>query len=171
MRIVAGVLSCLLALAACSSSSSDGNADNTNGAGADGLQQAALAWSSAYLTGSIEEIIELQGPACLTGEPINEETKQKAEADLAQLRDALEDFFETPVADIETRGVQVRDVNDERGEASVQYDLPAELLAADNWVAYEVVDGEWRVSNCRPPIAGNTTPRIQTVPSSTTTSP
>jgi hypothetical protein len=169
--MVVRVLVCVLAVAvaSCGSSSDDGS-DGANGS-ADGLQQAALAWSNAYLTGSIEEIIELQGPACLTGEPVNEETKQKAEADLAQLRGALEDFFEKPASDIETRGVQVRNVTDERGEASVQYDLPAELLAADNWVAYEVVDGEWKVSNCRPPIAGNTTPRIQTVPSSTTTTP
>jgi hypothetical protein len=131
------------------------------------VRQAARAWSDAYLTGTIDDIVALQGPKCLTGEPLNDENRERAEADLEQLRNALQDALDVSPDDIELRDVAVRNVTETSGQASVQYNLTSPSLSSDNWVTYELADGSWKVSDCMPPIRTQQTPTIQTVPSTT----
>ena len=114
------------------------------------LRRAAERNFDALRTGTIAEILELQSSSCLTGEPVTAE----GEAELQAFRNELEDFLGVPLDEIAVTGVDVRDVTATSGEAEVRYDLPDSVAGNDNWVTFERREGEWKVSNCHPPIGG-----------------
>ena len=67
----------------------------------------------------------------------------------------MQRVFGRPLDAIKMQGVLTRNVTSTSGEAEVQYDLPRELAGNDNWVSYEVHDGQWKVADCHAPIGGN----------------
>ena len=52
-------------------------------------------------------------------------------------------------------GVSVRNVTAKTGEAEVRYDLPVAVTGNDDWVTYGLIDGKWKVQDCRAPIGGD----------------
>lgn len=125
------------------------------------LRAAALAWSNAFLTGTPDDILALDGPQCrpATSSTIN---ARAAAAELQQLRDQIQ--LRTGLAPdaIKIRGVLTRNVTANRGEAEVQYDLPQSVAGNDNWVTYEVHEGQWKVADCNAPIGGNSSSKSST---------
>ncbi len=73
---------------------------------------------------------------------------------LKGLRSAMEHFLGAPLNSIRITGVQVRNVTATTGDAEVHYALPASFVAYANWVSYGYQDGQWKVTNCRAPIGG-----------------
>jgi hypothetical protein len=114
------------------------------------LRATAIAWSRAFLTGSLADIRALQGPKC-TGSTASPAIKV---AYLKGLRAEMRHFIGVPLNQIRITGVQVRNATANSGEAEVEYDLPQSKTGNDNWVDYEMDGGRWKVANCNAPIGG-----------------
>jgi hypothetical protein len=123
----------------------------------DGVRAAALAWAHAFLTGTPLDIYNLQGPECLTGVKPTPANIPAAAAALQQERSGLEQHVGMSMAAVQAKitGASVRNVTDTTAEATVEYDLPASVTGNDNWVTYELIDGKWKVQDCRPPFGGS----------------
>lgn len=72
--------------------------------------------------------------------------------------------FGRPLDTIVMVRVLVRHVTRSRGEALVEYDLPAAVVGNDNWVTYAMHDGRWKVSDCNAPIGGSSSSGSSTAP-------
>jgi hypothetical protein len=151
------VLVVLLAVAACSSSSGGDTATPTSGAAPTSLEAAALAFARAYLTGTPDDILALQGPECLTStrRPTQKQERETAK-ELARMRARLGQRLGVATSAIKFRGVRVRNVTATRGEAEVEYALPKSSAVGNyNWVEWRQYAGKWKVADCHPPIGGN----------------
>ena len=139
--------------AACSTESSSPSAPGSlTETGTVGLQAAATAWSSAFLTGTATDIRSMEGAQCL---PTNSTNSTGMASYLTGMRSAMEQHLGTPLNSIRITGVQVRNVTATTGDAEVQYSLPASVVGNDNWVSYGYQDGKWKVTNCHAPIGGS----------------
>lgn len=116
-----------------------------------GLRAAAVSWADAFLTGTSASIYKMEGADCRTNMYAN---SAAATAYLRGLRAEIERYLGEPPAAVKVTGVQIHNFTVSRGEAAVQYDLPAAKVGNDNWVAYDYADGRWKVSNCHAPIGG-----------------
>jgi len=147
------------------SSSTAGSKSATN---AD-LRTAALAWSKAFLTGTPEDIARMQGPECAanTSTTFSEHFLTMY---LQAEREVMRRHFGVDPGAIKIRGVLVRNVTANRGEAEVQYELPESTTGNYNWVTYELLDGRWKVADCHAPIGGSASSASSaTAPSTDTT--
>jgi len=120
--------------------------------GTAGLRAAATAWSHAFLTGNVIDIRNLEGAQCLSTPAVDAAMGAGLLAATRTLM--MERHLDAPLASIRITGVQLRNVTATTGEAEVQYALPAGVAGSDNWVQYGYQDGQWKVTNCRPPIGG-----------------
>ena len=164
--VTAGCIALLVtvALSACSGSTSNPRAsfETSTSAAADSapteaLRAAALAWVHAFLTGTVPDIYDLQGPDCRTEVKSTPSKIAAATKELQRLRDGIARRTNFDGAEIESRisGVAVRNVSASRGEAEVRYQLPVVATGNDNWVTYELVEGKWKVQDCRAPFGGS----------------
>ena len=135
--------------------------------GAAGLRAAAVAWSDAFLTGSVADIRGMQSPSCLSGGTTANPTLAKDY--LRGIRAAIERHLGAPLSSIRITGVQVRNVTATTEDGEVQYDLPASVVGNDNWVSYGYQDGEWKVTNCHAPIGGESSSASPSTSSATST--
>jgi hypothetical protein len=78
-------------------------------------------------------------------------------------RAVMEKYLGRPLDKIKISGVALRDVTSTRGEALVEYDLPANVVGSDNWVTYTIHHGRWKVSDCHAPIGGSSSSSSATV--------
>jgi hypothetical protein len=115
------------------------------------------------LTGTLDDIKTLQGPEC-TPQSISSIDRATASDYLRRTRVEMQRVFGRPLDAIKIRGVQTRNVTSTSGDAEVEYDLPRELAGNDNWVSYEVHNGQWKVANCHAPIGGNSQAATATPP-------
>jgi len=117
------------------------------------LRAAALAWANAYMSGTPQSMLSLQGPECApqTHATFNE---RAAEAELRQLRHQIQLHVGEAPSAIKISGVRVRNVTARSGEAEVQYDLPPTAVGNYNWVTYQLHGGRWLVADCHAPIGG-----------------
>jgi hypothetical protein len=111
------------------------------------LRSAATAWANAFLTGTPKEIARLQGSACRPEVGVSAGSLRRSRA-------AMRRQFGRPLDAIAIRGVRLRNVTGTSGEAEVLYDLRRSVAGNDNWVAYEVDNGRWKVADCHAPIGG-----------------
>ena len=139
------VLAVTLAVSAACGSSSASPTDATPA----GLRATAIAWSKAFLTGTVTDIESLESTNCRTSPKPSVAARY-----LRGMRAGLEHYLGTPLGSIRIVRVQVRNVTATGGEAEVQYDLPEAKTGNDNWVGYTYQDGQWRVADCRAPIGG-----------------
>jgi hypothetical protein len=123
------------------------------GTSTDNLRATAIAWSNAFLVGSLADIKALEGPECA---PQSNTTvaARTATVYLRGMRTEMRAHL-GPLDRIKILGVDVRNVTDTSGEALVEYDLPAAVVGNDNWVSYAVHDGRWKVADCHAPIGGS----------------
>jgi hypothetical protein len=124
---------------------------------ADGLRAAALAWSKAFLTGTMEDIKRRQGPECASRSSTSTIPKDVKIAYLRGLRAVMRKTIGVRLDQIPIRGVALRHVTRTRGEAEVLYNLPEAKIGNDNWVEFKLHDGHWKVANCNAPIGGHST--------------
>jgi hypothetical protein len=126
------------------------------------LEATARAWAHAFLTGSPGDIKALEGPECAnnTGTTIPSST---VEAYLHAERIAMKKHFGRALDEINVNRVVTRNMTDNRGEALVRYDLPADVVGNDNWVSYAIHDGRWKVADCRAPIGGSSSSASGTI--------
>ena len=124
-----------------------------------GLRAAALAWSRAFLTGTVSDIRSLEGTACLTTGSATVEAE-----DLSGLRGVMQEHIGVPLDHIRVLGVQVRQATATSGQAEVEYDLPASVVGNDNWVTYQVQNGHWKETNCHAPIGGESQSASASIP-------
>jgi hypothetical protein len=127
------------------------------------LRAAAIAWARAYLTGTPEEWLKLQGPECLattSSAPSVERVAQLLQGE----RRLIEQEVGRPVGQVRIVGVSVRNVTSTKGQAEVQYDLPTSAAGNDNWVTYVLHDGQFKVADCRGPIGGHSVSKSLSVP-------
>jgi hypothetical protein len=120
------------------------------------LRAAAMSWAKAFLTGTGDDMRNLQGPEC-TSTPHSALPKSAAASYLRGLRALMRDQLGEPLDQVRLRAVALRNVTARRGEAQVLYDLPISKVGNDNWVEFTLHDGHWRVSNCKAPILGHST--------------
>src|ERR1700694_1002302 len=73
-----------------------------------GLRAAAMAWSKAFLTGTVADIRNMEGASCLSGTPTFNPTV--LEAYLRGMRAEMERHVGVPLGSIRSTGVQVRNV-------------------------------------------------------------
>lgn len=129
------------------------------------LRAAAIAWSKAFLTGPLDEIAKAQGPECGafpdTSSSVNDQVSAMY---LLHIRDVLRHQTGVALNSIRIRGVLVRKVTATSGEAEVQYDLPASATGNDNWVGYELRNGQWKVADCHAPIGGSSSSSSSATP-------
>jgi len=114
-----------------------------------GLRAAAMAWSQAFLTGTVADIRSMEGAPCLATGSATLEAEY-----LRGLRGVMQQHLGIPLDHIRVIGVQVRQATATSGQAEVEYDLPASVVGNDNWVTYQVQDGRWKETNCHAPIGG-----------------
>lgn len=122
--------------------------------GIEGLRAAAIAWSHAVFTGTVADILNMEGAQCRTGKPASSALRN---AYLRGMRAALRAHLRTPLRDVRITGVETRDVTATTGDADVEFGLPASVVGNDNWVSYGYQRGAWRVTNCHYPIGGEST--------------
>jgi hypothetical protein len=121
-----------------------------------------MAWSNAFLTGTVADIRGMEAPGCLSGAPtIN---SMMTASYLRQMRAAMQQRLGVPLDSIRIKGVHVRNVMATTGDAEVQYDLPASLTGNDNWVSYEYHGGQWKETNCHAPIGGESSSASASIP-------
>jgi hypothetical protein len=165
-RSAVGLVIAALVVSACGGSSKSlvGSAATTSSTahatGASGsLQAAAVAWAHAYLTGTALDQLALQGPECLDGGPpkITPANLRAAATELQRERAQLQQYAGVSPATIQSKivGVSVRNLAAKTGEAEVRCDLPVTVTGNDNWVTYELMDGKWKVQDCRAPFGGS----------------
>jgi hypothetical protein len=167
-RRTASAFTAALVLALASACSSGGNSaepspttrtttpPRTSGNATDDVRAAAVAWAHAFLTGTLQDIRNLQGPECRSpGTP--KLGTQDLEGYLRALRLEMAHSFGRKLDQIAIRDVLERNVTSTSGEAEVQYELPESVAGNDNWVTFRVHDGQWKVANCNAPIGGRTT--------------
>ena len=65
-----------------------------------------------------------------------------------------------PLDEIRISGIELRNVSARRGEAQVLYELPVSKVGNDNWVEFTLHHGQWKVSDCKAPILGNSTAAV-----------
>ena len=118
----------------------------------DSLRTAARAYANAYLTGAIDDIVNLEGPECLTGVKPTPALERRAGA---ALRAKLQRYLGVVPSSVKIRGVRTRNVTATSGEAEVEYDLPVSAVGNYNWVTYELHSGKWKVADCNAPIGGS----------------
>lgn len=138
--------------AICSTAPASGSAPGspTHG-GITGLRAAAVAWSHAFLTGTVADIRNMEGAPCRSG-PTMSPTVVKAY--LKGMRAELQHYLGTPLRSIRITRVRTRDVTATTGDAEVEYALPALVVGNDDWVSYGYQHGKWKVTNCHAPIGG-----------------
>jgi len=128
------------------------------------VRAAAKSWASAFLNGSPNDILRMQGPECRPTTTSVDMGQLRAYLDRS--RHAMEQHFERPLRDIHIQRVAIRSVTATSGEAEVIYDLPAAVVGNDNWVTYARHDGRWLVANCHAPIGGESvSAQAETTPS------
>lgn len=120
-------------------------------AGIAGLRAAAIAWSTAFLTGSAADIRKMEGMQCRSGPTLSAAV---VNAYLQGMRLELQHYLGTPLRSIRIIGVRTRDVTSTTGDAEVKYDLPARVVGNDDWVSYAYQQRRWKVTNCHAPIGG-----------------
>ena len=92
----------------------------------DTLKGTAIATAKAWLTGTADDIMRYEGPACGPKQRADV-TPAKAAAALKELRAPLESLVGRPLKTVKIRGVRVRNVTASSGEAEVEYNLPASV--------------------------------------------
>ena len=119
----------------------------------DSVRSAALAYARAYLTGTALDLYALQGPQCLTGAEPSPSNEAAANAEVQQMRDALQLRAGLSAQAIQEKitDVSVRNETTTSAEAKVNYALPASVTGNDDWVTYERLNGAWKVQDCHPP--------------------
>ena len=119
-----------------------------------GLQAAAAAYATAWLTGSSDDLIAILDPAC---------TKEVNAGStfvyvmLRRFRLLVKQHTGVTASDIKVGSVNIRNFRFGRsGGAEVQYDLPASIAGNDNWNTYGFSGGQWHYEGCAlgPPIGG-----------------
>jgi hypothetical protein len=121
------------------------------------LRIAAASWAKAFLTGTADDIRRLQGPECRSTSASSSLPRATVALYLRGLRASMRRQLGKPLGQIHVRGVELRNVTGDHGEAQVVYDLPQQKVGNDNWVEFAPHGGHWRVSNCKAPILGNST--------------
>jgi hypothetical protein len=149
---LSAVLGLMVLGAACSTTSTSTGSGSPTETGSAGLRAAAIAWSNAFLTGTVADIRGMEASACQVGGPTI--GSSVVEACLRAMRAALEHHFGVPLGSIRFTGVELRNVTATTGDAEVQYDLPASVVGNDNWVSYSYQHGQWKETNCHAPIGG-----------------
>jgi hypothetical protein len=119
-----------------------------------GLRAVGVAGAKAYLTGTPEAMAALQGPQCV-GSGLTASNRHIAIAELQQMRAAMQAHLGVAPRDVKIRGVLIRNMTATSGEAQVEYALPQTAAGNDNWVAYELDRGQWKVADCHAPIGGS----------------
>jgi hypothetical protein len=94
----------------------------------------------------------MEGASCLSGTPTY--SRPFLEAYLKRMRAEMAHYVGVPLGSIRITGVRVRNVTATRGEAEVEYALPASVVGNDNWVTYQYQNGQWKETNCHAPIGG-----------------
>jgi len=166
MRVVYVALVASIALAGCGSSTSTSSPRATpesstsipTGASPTAkLRAAALAWAHAFLTGTVIDQYDLQGPDCLTGVKPTPSQLAAAAPELRRERAQIERRLGMSTATIQSKidGVSTRNVSGNTGEAVVRYDLPVSVTGNYNWVTYQLVGGKWKVQDCHAPFGGS----------------
>jgi hypothetical protein len=148
--IAVGSLSVLCATCSAAPASSSAAGSPTD-VGITGLRAAAMAWSHAFLTGTVADIRNMEGAPCRSV-PIVSPTVVKAY--LKGMRAELQHYLGTPLRSIRITGVRTRNVTATTGGAEVKYALPASVVGNDDWVSYGYQHGKWKVTNCHAPIGG-----------------
>ncbi len=123
--------------------------------GTAGLRAAAMAWSRAFMTGSVADIRNIEGGPCHSIPKAV--TSSALEVYLTRVRAAMAHYFGMPLGSIRITDIKVRNVTASTGDAEVQYALPASVVGNDNWVSYGYLGGQWKMTSCRPPIGGEST--------------
>lgn len=154
--LVAAVLASLLGACGASATSPRSRGTTVTTAAPGSLQAAAVDWAHAFLTGTVQDILGMQGPSCAGTTPTTIDA-HVADGYLRATRAEMTGRFGRAPDRIEILGVSVRNVTATRGEAEVRYDLPRSVTGNDNWVEYERVDGKWKVADCHAPIGGEST--------------
>jgi hypothetical protein len=124
-----------------------------------GLRAAAIAWAKTFLTGSPEAMRRLQGPECRSSAS-RSIPKAVRTGYLRALRTSMRRQLGEPLDEIRISGVELRNVSARRGEAQVLYELPVSKVGNDNWVEFTLHHGQWKVSDCKAPILGNSTAAV-----------
>ena len=152
------VIGCLLAFllvlcAACGPAATSSSAPaSSRDRSVPGLRAAARAWSEAFLTGTVADIRNMEGASCLSGTPTY--SRAFLEAYPKRMRAEMAHYLGVPLGSIRITGVRVRNATATRGEAEVEYALPASVVGNDNWVTYRFQEGQWKETNCHAPIGG-----------------
>lgn len=114
-----------------------------------GLRATAARYAQAILTGSVRDIQALLSPECLSSDHITSQLLPAGRSD-------WEGIVGVSFQDIRITGVRIRDVTRTTAQAEVEFSIPTREAGNDNWVSYQLIDGEWRVAGqCSLPI-GNT---------------
>lgn len=119
-----------------------------------GLRATAMAWSRAFLTGTVADIQAMEGVECRTGPRYSSSFLASY---LRASRVQEERYLVQSLGSIRVVGVLTRNITSTSGEAEVTYDLPVTKAGNDNWVLYRYEGGIWKVANCNVPIGGEST--------------
>lgn len=156
-----------VAVAAAVSASCGGSSSSLSGAttsssrqagpNEEGIRAAAMAYANAFLTGSYADVERVLDPSCIpTGVTASDDQIASASAELERLRQGLTARAGIDPAAITIRGVAVRYLTGDAGQAEVRYSVPIEVAGNDNWISYSFDRGHWHVAGCqiRWPIGG-----------------
>lgn len=149
--VLSGVLT---ACAACGSTTSSTASLVAPREPAGSIQAAAISWSSAFLTGTVADVRRMEGSECTYHSNLS---LTFLSGYLDAMRQSLGKQLGMPADRVRITGVQTQDVTATQGEAEVQYDLPISKVGNDNWVTYQIQNGQWKEINCQAPIGGEST--------------
>jgi hypothetical protein len=119
--------------------------------GTAGLKAAATAWSHAFLTGTVADILSMEGTQCRSGPTVSPKIKEEY---LKGMRATMQKYIGHRLSSIRITGIRTRNVTPNTGDAEVEYALPARAVGNDNWVSYGYQGGRWKVTSCHAPIGG-----------------
>jgi hypothetical protein len=124
----------------------------------DSLRSAASSYAKAYLTGTMSELVNSEGPKCHTPGAGQEVDEQVWAPIMQQWRGYVQHQLGVELTSIQIRRVAVRNVTEASGEAEVEYSVSPSVSGNYNWVKYERDDSQWKVADCRAPIGRSLRP-------------
>lgn len=152
---------CCAACGTASASAADAGTAVTTTPGKVGLRAAALAWSHAFLTGTVADIRYMEGSPCRSGPSLSPKILDEY---LKGTRAEMQKYVGRRLSSIRITGVRTRNVTASTGDAEVEFALRAAVVGNDNWVSYGYQGGRWRVTNCHAPIGGESSSATATAP-------
>ena len=114
-----------------------------------GLRAAAIAYATAFLTGTARDLIAIGDPRCVPMHgPAFAAGLARANGDLRRFRFDVRQHTGTDARHIQIQSVDVRHYHTTAGQAETQYGLPIAIEGNDNWNSFTYSAGQWHLAGC-----------------------